>query len=400
MLPLQDKKIIIGITGSIAAYKTAMLLRLLMKAGAEVKVIMTEAAHSFVTPTTLSTLSKNPVLTSFTKGNTGEWNNHVALGLWADMIIIAPLSANTLGKMANGICDNLLVATYLSARCPVMAAPAMDLDMYQHPSTKRNLRQLESDGVTIIAAQSGELASGLSGQGRMEEPERLFTLITEAINKDQSLIGKQVLITAGPTFEAIDPVRFIGNHSSGKMGFAIAETAASLGAKVILINGPGHLQPRHHNIHQIKVTSAQEMYQQAEQYFEHSHIAIFAAAVADYTPSNPYKQKFKSDKPLEIKLKKTIDIALELGKKKREKQITVGFALETESEETHAYQKAVKKNFDFVVLNSLNDEQAGFNHDTNKVSFIDKDNNIRKFELKSKSDVAKDILNAIIQLIP
>lgn len=395
---LKGKKIILGVSGSIAAYKAAIFVRLLVKEGAEVKVIMTASSAEFITPLTLSTLSKNPVLIDFVKGKTGEWNNHVDLGLWADAMVIAPASANTLGKMANGICDNLLLATYLSARCPVFFAPAMDLDMYQHPSVLKNIDKLQSFGNQLIEAEHGELASGLVGQGRMAEPENLVRVITEYFSKGELLKGKKALITAGPTFEAIDPVRFIGNHSTGKMGFALAEEAANLGAQVTLISGPTHLTIVHPNITLIRVQSGEQMYKACTAVYDQMDINIMAAAVADYAPKTVAEQKIKKKgDEMTIELIKTIDIARELGQRKRASQINIGFALETEAEIEHALQKIKNKNFDFIVLNSLNDKGAGFGHDTNKITIIDRENNIQHFELKSKKEVAKDIIHAVTQ---
>lgn len=396
---LKGRKILVGITGSIAAYKAAFFVRLLVKAGAEVKVVMTEASKTFITPLTLSTLSKNPVLSSFTNGDQGEWNNHVELGLWADVMMIAPASANTLGKMANGLCDNLLLATYLSARCPVFVAPAMDLDMYQHPSTKANLVKLASYGNHVIEAEDGELASGLSGVGRMAEPEHLVAHLEEFFDSKKKLKGKKVLITAGPTYEAIDPVRFIGNHSSGKMGYALAEEADAQGADVTLISGPTHLNaPK--GVKLIKVSSGQEMYEAALANYISTDINIFAAAVADYAPKTVAAQKIKKDDDeMNITLSKTIDIAKALGIEKKPGQFNVGFALETENELENAKGKIKKKNFDMIVLNSLNQAGAGFGYETNKITLIDKANNIQDFELKTKQEVAKDIIQAISEKI-
>lgn len=397
---LKGKNIILGVSGSIAAYKAAFFVRLLVKEGAEVKVIMTSAAKDFITPLTLSTVSKNPVISEFVKGEDGEWNNHVALGLWADAIIIAPASANTIGKMANGICDNILLATYLSARCPVFIAPAMDLDMYQHPSVKSNLTKLVSFGNHLINAEHGELASGLMGQGRLAEPEHLTKILSDYFEKGNRLNKKKILITAGPTYEAIDPVRFIGNHSTGKMGFAIAEEAATQGAQVTLVSGPTQLAIAHPNINLIKVKSGNEMYAACKTVVQDCEIVILAAAVADYTPKTIAKQKIKKQSnDMQLDLTKTIDIAQELGKLKSEGQINVGFALETHAELENAQKKIIKKNLDLIVLNSLNDEGAGFGHDTNKISIIDNQNNITHFELKSKKEVAKDIINAIVAKI-
>ncbi|NVK86207.1 MAG: bifunctional phosphopantothenoylcysteine decarboxylase/phosphopantothenate--cysteine ligase CoaBC [Cytophagia bacterium] len=397
---LKGKKILVGVTGSIAAYKAAIFVRLLVKQGAEVKVIMTEASKEFISPLTLSTLSKNPALSDFTTGNSGEWNNHVELGLWADVMIIAPASANTLGKMANGLCDNLLLATYLSARCPVLFAPAMDLDMYQHPSVQHNLEKLRSFGNELIEARHGELASGLIGQGRMAEPEELVEVLNSFFSSNAPLKGKKVLITAGPTYEAIDPVRFVGNYSSGKMGYALAEEAAQNGARVTLVSGPTHLSINHPLIEVIQVKSGKEMFDACEKAYPDSDINIFAAAVADYAPRSPADQKIKkSTDSFGIEMSKTIDIAKTLGARKSEKQFNVGFALETNNEMENAIGKIHNKNFDLIVLNSLQDSGAGFGHDTNKIALIDKANNIQHFELKTKKEVAQDIINSILEKI-
>ena len=394
---LKGKKILLAVTGSIAAYKAAFFLRLLVKEKAEVKVVMTESAKDFITPLTLSTLSKNPVYSEYFDKNSGAWASHVELGLWADLMIIAPLSANTLGKMANGICDNLLLATYLSAKCPVMVAPAMDLDMYQHPSTFANLETLKSFGNEIIDATEGELASGLVGQGRMAEPEELLEIVKKKFDRDDQLKGKKVLITSGPTFEAIDPVRFIGNHSSGKMGVAISKAFKEAGAEVTVISGPAQYVPS--AVEVVRVSSAQEMLLEAQRLYSSSDIAVFAAAVSDYRPEKPANQKIKKDdENFQINLVKNPDIAMELGKTKGH-QFNIGFALETNQEESNAKQKLVKKNFDLIVLNSLNDNGAGFQGDTNKVTFFDKNNNEIKFELKSKSEVAEDIVSYVIEHI-
>ena len=394
---LVGKKIILGITGSIAAYKTAILVRLLIKSGAEVKVIMTPAAHDFITPLTLSTLSKNPVLTSFSNEDSGQWNNHVELGLWADAMIIAPTSANTLSRMANGLCDNLLLATYLSARCPVFFAPAMDLDMLQHPSTTANIQKLKSYGNHLIDAAFGELASGLVGSGRMAEPEEIIEHLTRFFDHGK-LKGRHALVTAGPTHEALDPVRFIGNNSSGKMGFAIAEELASQGAEVTIVSGPTQQVTSHPHIKTTKVTSAEEMFQACQNIFASADIIVLAAAVADYRPVEVADQKIKkTESELTLTLTKTKDIAAELGKQKTHGQFIVGFALETENEKANAEAKLSKKNFDLIVLNSLKDEGAGFGHDTNKIAIIDRENKVREFSLKSKKEVAVDIVNAIIE---
>lgn len=397
---LHGKKILLGVCGSIAAYKSALLIRLLVKEGAEVKVIMTGSATSFITPLTLSTLSKHPVYSDFVKNENGEWNNHVDLGLWADLMIIAPASANTIAKMANGLCDNLLLATYLSARCPVYLAPAMDLDMYKHPATIRNLTTLKEYGNHIIDAEHGELASGLVGTGRMAEPENVVAVIQQALNKKKALTNKKVLITAGPTYEALDPVRFIGNHSSGKMGYALADAMAAQGAQVTLVSGPSAATISDPSINLVKVNSAQEMYEVCLNFFSETDVAILAAAVADYKPAHVADQKIKKkSESLTLELVKTKDIAAALGKLKKNGQFTVGFALETENEMENARKKLSAKNFDLIVLNSLNEAGAGFGHNTNKISIIDKQNNVRDFELKNKKDVAQDIINTIIDTI-
>lgn len=397
---LHGKKILLGITGSIAAYKAAVLVRLLTKAGAEVRIVMTSSAHSFITPLTLSTLSKHPVLTKFENSSTGTWNNHVELGLWADGMVIAPATGNTMSKLANGICDNLLGAVYLSARCPVFFAPAMDLDMYQHPATRNNEERLISYGNLIIAAEYGELASGLTGTGRMAEPEHIVEFLNDYFKKKRTLTNKTVLITAGPTYEAIDPVRFIGNHSSGRMGYAIARQFADKGARVILVSGPTHLSNPHSSIQKIDVQSAEEMYNAASENVDACDIVVLAAAVADYRPKEVATQKIKkSGKDPIIDLVKTTDIAATLGKRKKKNQIFVGFALETENEIENAQKKLVSKNLDLIVLNSLNDPGAGFKFDTNKITLIDRENNIRHFELKEKDLVAKDIVEAIGEFV-
>ncbi|NHF59304.1 bifunctional phosphopantothenoylcysteine decarboxylase/phosphopantothenate--cysteine ligase CoaBC [Flavobacteriaceae bacterium TP-CH-4] len=398
---LAGKHILLGITGGIAAYKTTFLVRLLIKAGAEVKIVLTESAASFVSPLTLATLSKNPVLTSFVKeeDDMTDWNNHVELGLWADLMLIAPATANTLSKMVNGTCDNLLVATYLSAKCPVFFAPAMDLDMYQHPSTKASFEKLQSFGNLMIPATSGELASGLHGEGRMAEPEDIVRFVTDYLSRELLLTDKRVLITAGPTYEAIDPVRFIGNHSTGLMGFELAEAAAKLGAEVLLVSGPSHLKVMHGNIRLIRVISAEEMYEAVHEHYVNMDIVICAAAVSDYRPKTVADQKIKkSDSELSITLVKNRDILLSLGNNKR-KQFLVGFALETENELANAKDKLVRKNLDAIVLNSLNDTGAGFGQPTNKIRFIDKNLDIKTFDLKSKAAVAVDIWNEILSRI-
>lgn len=397
---LQGKKIILGVCGSIAAYKAAFLVRLLVKAGAEVKVIMTDAAKDFITPITLSTLSKNPVLSSFTSdAREGNWNNHVELGLWADLILVAPASAHTLAKFAQGICNDLLSAVYLSARCKVMLAPAMDLDMYAHPSTQANLQKLKEYSNLIIDADTGELASGLSGQGRMAEPEYILQTLRDFFTKPLPLKGKKVLITAGPTQEAIDPVRYISNASSGKMGYALASSLADNGAEVVLVSGPTNLSLSHELLTLVHVRSAQEMLEAAEQYFEACDVAIFAAAVSDYAPREKHDKKIKKKTDsLSLELRKTPDIAKTLSLKKKEHQFTVGFALETHDEEANAYKKIKEKSFDMIVLNSLNDKGAGFGHDTNKIKvFFAKKDDVKAFPLKSKQEVAQDIVQLIIE---
>ncbi len=396
---LKGKKIILGVTGSIAAYKSAQLIRLLIKAGAEVKVIMTPLAKEFVTPLTLATLSRNPVLVDFFNPENGDWNSHVDLGVWADAYIIAPATANTLAKMATGIADNLLLTTFLSARCPVFTAPAMDLDMFQHPATRHNIEMLKSMGVNIIEPASGELASGLEGKGRMEEPENILNELDDYFS-GKHMAGKIVLITAGPTYEKIDPVRFVGNYSTGKMGFALAETCARQGAEVILITGPVSLKTTHRNIKRINVESAAEMYKMVIAKFPETDGAILCAAVADFTPIESYgiKLKRKGDN-LQLNLKPTEDIAAAAGKIKKSEQFLVGFALENENEIENAKNKMERKNFDFIVLNSLQDQGSGFGFDTNKVSIIHRSGLQKDYELKSKLDVANDIVNEINTLI-
>jgi phosphopantothenoylcysteine decarboxylase / phosphopantothenate---cysteine ligase len=399
MSVLSGKKIILGISGGIAAYKTATLVRLFIKAGAHVQVIMTPASKDFVTPLTLSTLSKNPVHSSFYNEDdeNAQWNNHVELALWADFMLIAPATANTLSKMVNGNCDNLLIATYLSAKCPVYFAPAMDLDMYKHPSTIASFNALHQFGNLIIPAEVGELASGLSGEGRMAEPENIIAFLEADISSQLPLRGKKIMITAGPTYEAIDPVRFIGNHSSGKMGFDIANCAAKLGAEVILISGPTHLKPEFDSIKIIRVVSAQQMYDSCHLYFDTVDVCIAAAAVADYRPKNVALQKIKkSEASFTIELEKTNDILASLGKIKKN-QFLIGFALETENEIENAKLKIQKKNLDLIVLNSLQDDGAGFGKSTNKITFIDQSFSIEAMPLKSKEAVAEDIINKIIQ---
>jgi len=396
---LNNKNIILGVCGSIAAYKSAILVRALIKAGANVKVILTADASNFITPLTLATLSKNPVYTQYFEAETGVWSNHVELGLWADYMIVAPASANTIGKMANGLCDNLLTAVYLSAKCPVFFAPAMDLDMWKHESTQENISRLKNFGNTLIAPNKGELASGLFGEGRMAEPDEIVAFLDQEIKKGLPLLGKKVLVTAGPTYEAIDPVRFIGNHSSGKMGFALAEELVSLGAKVTLIAGPTSEQTVS-TVERINVVSANDMLVACMAHFEQSDITIMSAAVADYTPTEVADQKIKKKTgDLHIELKKTTDILASLGQLKQAHQLLIGFALETENEEAYAKEKLKKKNLDFIVLNSLNDKGAGFKTDTNKITIFNKDLVKTSFDTKSKKEVAKDICSAILKLI-
>lgn len=398
---LSGKNILLGVTGGIAAYKTTFLVRLLIKAGAQVKVIMTQSASSFVSPLTLSTLSKNPVLLDFVNEEDGSlsWNNHVELGLWADLMVVAPATANTLSKMANGTCDNLLLATYLSAKCPVYFAPAMDLDMYKHPSTEASLNKLNSFGNIMIPAESGELASGLHGEGRMAEPENILSFLKDDLKQGLPLQNKNVLITAGPTQEAIDPVRFLGNRSSGTMGFELAKRAANLGAKVFLIAGPTNLDIVHENIQLERVTSAQEMYDACHKYFDQIDVAIAAAAVADYRPKHVAKEKMKKKAgDLTLELERNPDILLSLGERKQN-QFLVGFALETENELENAKGKLERKHLDAIVLNSLKDDGAGFGGATNKITFIDKNSQIKTFALKTKPEVASDIWEEIITRI-
>lgn len=395
---LKGKNILLGITGSIAAYKAAMLVRLLIKEGANVQVLMTDYAKEFITPLTMATLSKNPILVDFFNPENGDWNSHVDLGAWADLYIISPATANTMGKMANGIADNLLVTTYLSAKCDVMVAPAMDLDMYQHPANLKNIEILKSYGNIIVEAASGELASGLSGKGRMEEPEVILEKIREHFSSKKKLKGKKFLLTAGPTYEKIDPVRFIGNFSSGKMGFAIAQALIKNGAEVHLVSGPTSLNLEHPNIHVYKVESASEMYSKATELYPEMDGGILSAAVSDFKPSSSQTEKVKRGKESwTIELEPTDDIAESLGKSKKENQLLVGFALETENETENARTKIQKKNLDFIVLNSLKDPGAGFQVDTNKIKIIDRENNLTDFELKSKTEAAEDIVEKIVQ---
>ncbi|MFD0861884.1 bifunctional phosphopantothenoylcysteine decarboxylase/phosphopantothenate--cysteine ligase CoaBC [Sungkyunkwania multivorans] len=401
MSVFSGKNILLGITGGIAAYKTASLVRLFIKAGAQVQVILTPAAKDFITPLTLSTLSKRPVLSSFIdeENENAVWNNHVDLGLWADYMVIAPATANTLSKMVTGNCDNFLMAVYASAKCPVYFAPAMDLDMYKHPSTKENFEKLERYGNVMIPATSGELASGLIGEGRMAEPEDILEFISKDILSKLPLRNKKVLITAGPTYEAIDPVRFIGNHSSGKMGFELAKEAANLGAQVFLVTGPTHQFVEHSSIEVIPVVSAEEMYKAAHDVYDVVDIAILSAAVADYRPKNVAAQKIKKhEAAMRIDLEPTKDILASFGEKK-ERQYLVGFALETENELANAKSKLNKKNLDAIVLNSLKDKGAGFGKATNKVTIIDKEQGVQEFDLKSKTEVAQDIFKTILKNI-
>lgn len=401
MSVLSGKNIVLAVTGGIAAYKSATLVRLFIKAGASVKVVMTDNAKEFVTPLTLSTLSKNPVVSSFTneEDENAVWNNHVELGIWADYMVVAPATANTLAKMAHGVSDNFLLATYLSAKCPVYFAPAMDLDMYRHHTTQRNFTVLKSFGNVIIPAGYGELASGLIGEGRMAEPEEIVAFMENDILGKLPLNGKKVLITAGPTYEAIDPVRFIGNHSTGKMGFELAKQAANLGAEVILVTGPSHLNLQHKLVRVFRVVSAEEMYHEVHKHFADADIAILSAAVADYRPAQVASEKIKKkDASLTIELTPTKDILASLGAIKKN-QFLVGFALETTNEVENAKAKLSRKNLDAIVLNSLNDSGAGFATSTNKITFIDKDLRTKAFSLKDKAEVAKDIFNEIISRV-
>jgi phosphopantothenoylcysteine decarboxylase/phosphopantothenate--cysteine ligase len=392
---LAGKHILTGITGGIAAYKTAALVRLLVKEGAEIKVVMTETARRFITPLTMATLSKNPVMVDFFNPENGEWNSHVSLGLWADAYIIAPATANSIGKMAAGIADNLLLTAYLSAKCPVFVAPAMDLDMYRHPAICRNIETLKSHGDIIIDAETGKLASGLEGRGRMAEPETIVAHVNSYF--EASFSGMRALVTAGPTYERIDPVRFISNYSSGKMGYAIAETLAQQGADVILISGPTHLSPMHPNIRRVNTVSASEMYEECLHLFPSCDIAVMCAAVADFTPEKQEENKIKQKTDLTISLTKTKDIAAELGRIKQDRQILAGFALETENELHNAREKLKSKNMDFIVLNSLNDTGSGFGIDTNRITIIDSDGREIRFDTKPKTAVAKDIVFHIQQ---
>jgi phosphopantothenoylcysteine decarboxylase/phosphopantothenate--cysteine ligase len=398
---LAGKKILVGITGSIAAYKSAYLVRMLVKERAEVKVMMTPAALDFITPLTLSTLSRNPVICEPYDPSDGTWNSHVDLGLWADLILLAPLTANTMAKMAHGIADNFVLTAFLSARCPVFIAPAMDVDMYRHPATQQNIQKLISMGCRLIEPQVGELASGLSGEGRMEEPERIMETVKQYFNERLSLKGKKVLISAGPTHEAIDPVRYIANHSTGTMGFELAKEAAERGASVILLTGPTTLSAEHPSIDRKDVVSAGEMFDECMKYFPMCDIVIMAAAVADFTPSHPARQKIKKDRPsLSIALEPTRDILKAMGESKKAHQYLVGFALETEKELEHARAKLQNKKLNLIVLNSLMDTGAGFGFGTNKITLIDDSGNIREYETKPKLNVARDILDWVTDNIP
>lgn len=400
---LKGKKILVGVTGGIAAYKTAMIIRLLVKQGAEVKVIMTGHAKEFITPLTLATLSKNPVLTEFYDPENGDWNSHVDLGIWADLYLIAPATANSIAKMACGIADNLLLTAYLSARCPVFIVPSMDTDMLNHPATVINIETLKAFGNTILDPATGDLASGLTGRGRMAEPEDIIREISSFFSKKKSykpLKGKRFLINAGPTREMIDPVRFISNHSSGKMGIALADKAAEYGAEVDLVLGPVNLLPGIDSVNTIRVTSAETMASECISRFPSCDVAILAAAVADFTPVAAEKSKIKKNRnKLLLELKPTTDIAATLGKIKKPSQVLVGFALETDNEMKNAFNKLKRKKLDLIILNSLNEPGAGFDHDTNRISIIDKYNNVDKFELKLKEEVAKDILDKIFSMI-
>ncbi len=395
----KGKRIILGITGSIAAYKSAFLLRLLIKEGAEVQVVMTKAAKEFITPVTMSALSGHAVLGEFFESSDGTWHSHVDLGLWADLMLVAPASANSMGKMASGICDNLLLTTYLSAKCPVYIAPAMDLDMFKHPANLANIEKLKEYGATIIEPGSGELASGLCGKGRMQEPEKIVEIIREQFSDSEKtpLYGKKVLITAGPTYEKLDPVRFIGNYSSGKMGFALAEEATKRGAEVTIVTGPTKIETSNPSIKRVDVESAAQMKQECVKIFPAVDIAIMAAAVSDYTPKNVADSKMKrAGDNLMLELKPTTDIAALLGKQKSSSQVVVGFALETNNAKNSAADKLKRKNLDFIVLNSLEDEGAGFMGDTNKISIINRDNKLMEFPLKSKQEVAVDIVDFLL----
>ncbi len=396
---MEGRNVILGITGGIAAYKAAILVRLLVKEGAQVQVVMTKTAKEFISPLTLATLSKKPILIEFFNPENGDWNSHVDLGLWADILLIAPATANTIGKAAGGIADNLLLTTYLSAKCPVFWAPTMDLDMYNHPTVRRNIEILKSFGNTIIEAETGELASGLVGKGRMAEPESILAVLKNFFNQKKIFSGKKVLITAGPTYENIDPVRYIGNRSSGKMGFALADVLYELGADVTIVAGPVKIKPENAGVRVVSVNCAEHMLEKTKELFADSQIIIFAAAVADYKPKEILDTKIKkNDDTLILELVKNPDIAAVLAKMKKDTQITVGFALETDNELENAQLKLERKNFDFIVLNSMKDAGAGFEGDTNKITIVDKRNIIQKFELKTKKEVARDIVQKIISL--
>ena len=396
METLRGKKIVLGITGSIAAYKACYLIRGLIKRGAEVQVVITPAGKEFITPVTISALTSKPVVSEFFSGRDGSWHSHVALGLWADAMVIAPATASSIGKMAHGIADNMLITTYLSMKAPVFVAPAMDLDMFAHPSTQQNLERLRSYGNHIIEPASGELASHLEGKGRMEEPENIIKVLEDYFSGRQDLQGKRILITAGPTYEKIDPVRFIGNYSSGKMGIALAETCARRGAKVMLVCGPTSLGTTQAGIRRIDVESAEDMFREATAHFPESDAAILCAAVADFTPAQASDRKIKREADdLVLRLKPTRDIAQTLGQMKREGQKLIGFALETHDETAHAHEKLERKNFDFIVLNSLNDPGAGFRHDTNKITSISRTDSV-VYPLKSKKEVAADIVDRLV----
>jgi phosphopantothenoylcysteine decarboxylase/phosphopantothenate--cysteine ligase len=400
---MNGKRIIVGVTGSISAYKSAMLVRLLVKAGAEVQVVMTESAKTFITPLTLATLAKRPVFSSFVESDSdsrgeGNWTNHVELGLWADAIVVAPASAHTLARCANGLCDDLLSAVYLSAKCPVFFAPAMDLDMYRHPSTVENMRRLASFGNHIIRAEHGELASGLVGEGRLAEPETILQVLRSFFDEPKPLAGKHVLITAGPTQEPIDPVRYISNHSTGKMGYAIAGAFARAGAAVTLVSGPTGLPLPNPAIRRIDVVSAQDMFEATQAAFPEADILVLNAAVADYTPAHPAGRKIKKkESSFSLELTKTTDIAATLGVQKKPGQWLMGFALETDNERENALKKLTDKHLDWIVLNSLRDAGAGFGHDTNKITVIGKDGQIHEFALKTKAEVADDLVNIVVR---
>ena len=396
---LKGKKIVLGITGSIAAYKACLIIRVLIKRGAEVQVVITPAGKEFITPITLSALTQKPVISEFFSQRDGTWNSHVTLGLWADAMLIAPCTASTLGKMANGVADNMLITTYLSMKAPVFIAPAMDLDMYKHPTTQDNMKRLQSFGNTIIEPKSGFLASGLEGKGRMEEPERIVDFLDSALNTQSSMQNKNILITAGPTFEKIDPVRFIGNYSSGKMGFALARECALRGANVTLVAGPVSLETPHSAINRIDVESCEEMYEATVEHFKQANAAILCAAVADFKPENMAQEKIKREKDdLVIRLKPTHDIAAQLGKMKKEGQRLVGFALETNNEMAHAQDKLVRKNLDFIVLNSLRNEGTCFKSDQNKICIVTREEQ-KEFGKKNKQEVAIDIVNELEEII-